>query len=78
MGFGIRNTAQGIWNPANAIGIRNPNSTDKISEIHSVVFRIQDCLGIGQSDCDLNSDITFRVGRSDERENYVYTAVFSG
>ena len=28
LGFGIRNTAQGIWNPAN-FGIRNPISIDK-------------------------------------------------
>ena len=49
LGFGIRNTAHGI---PPTIGIRNPNSTYKGSEInylesgiHGVESRIQDCLG---------------------------------
>ena len=48
---GIRNTAQGIWNPT-IMGIQNPRSTDKDWKspvfklwFHGMESRIQDCLG---------------------------------
>ena len=50
LGFGIRNTAQGIWIPMTT-GIQNPSSTDKEcgtkyleSGIHGVESRLQACL----------------------------------
>lgn len=51
VGFGIWNTAEGIWNPQ-TIDIRNPSFMDKESGIqyrksgiHGVETRIQDSLG---------------------------------
>ena len=52
LGFGIRNTAEGIQNSIDDIRIQNPSSTDKESGIqylesgiHGVESRIRDCLG---------------------------------
>ena len=48
--FGIRNTAQGIWNPT-IMGIQSPSSTDKDWNpvfklwFHAMESRIQHCLG---------------------------------
>ena len=59
LGFGIRNTAQGIRIPL-SIGLRNQRSTDKNSrvqylesEVHGVESRVQDSIGfsyMGQHD----------------------------
>ena len=51
LGFGIRNTAQGIknpsnhWNPESKVPLIKTGIQHMESEIHDVVFRIQDCIG---------------------------------
>ena len=57
LGFGIRNTAQGIRNPTNNCNLESTfprqglKSTTWKSGIHEVEFRIQDCLGFPCMGC---------------------------